>query len=103
MDFTVTLLQSLTKDPGKNMEQAVEESYNITLKPWHGWISAAAFKVALKLVPDNKTFISLLTEKDDNYEIIKEDIETLISLLLPLLEEIHSIMELHGLDKMKST
>lgn len=60
-------------------------------------------QVALKLVPDNKTFISLLTEKDDNYEIIKEDIETLISLLLPLLEEIHSIMELHGLDKMKST
>lgn len=50
MDFTVTLLQSLTKDPGKNMEQAVEESYNITLKPWHGWISAAAFKVITYLV-----------------------------------------------------
>ncbi|XVF64388.1 hypothetical protein PTKIN_Ptkin09bG0165400 [Pterospermum kingtungense] len=45
MDFTVALLQRLVKDSGQNMEQAVEESYNITLKPWHGWISSAAFKV----------------------------------------------------------
>lgn len=40
------LLQNLTKDNGENnMEQAVEESYNVTLKSWHGWISSAAFKV----------------------------------------------------------
>ena len=45
MDFMVALLQRLVKDPGKHMEQAVEESYNSTLKPWHGWISSAAFKV----------------------------------------------------------
>jgi len=41
----VALLQRLAKDPGQKMEQAVEESYNVTLKPWHGWISSAAFKV----------------------------------------------------------
>lgn len=43
----VALLQRLAKDPGQKMEQAVEESYNIALKPWHGWISSAAFKVMI--------------------------------------------------------
>ncbi|XP_022753656.1 glycolipid transfer protein 3-like isoform X2 [Durio zibethinus] len=103
MDFMVALLQRLVKDPEQNIEQAVEESYNITLKPWHGWISSAAFKVALKLVPDNKTFISLLLTKDQNYDNLKEDMQTLISLLVPLLEEIHSILRFYRLDRLKST
>ncbi|XP_022766304.1 glycolipid transfer protein 3-like [Durio zibethinus] len=92
MNFMVALLQRMVKDPGESMEQAVEESYNITMKQWHGWISSAAFKVALKLVPDNKTFISLLMTKDQNYDNLKDDMQTLISLLVPLLEEIHSIL-----------
>ena len=45
MDFTLALIQKLAKDPEQSMEQAVEESYNLILKPWHGWISSAAFKV----------------------------------------------------------
>ncbi|XP_057954518.1 glycolipid transfer protein 3 isoform X2 [Malania oleifera] len=64
MDFSIALLQKLVKDPQKNMVQAVEESYSTTLKPWHGWISSAAYKVALKLLPDNKTFINLLMAKE---------------------------------------
>ena len=32
-------------NPRGSMEQMVAESYEITLKPWHGWISAAAYKV----------------------------------------------------------
>ncbi|XP_039043473.1 glycolipid transfer protein 3-like isoform X2 [Hibiscus syriacus] len=92
MDFMVALLQRLVKEPEQNIEQAVQESYNVTLKPRHGWISLAAFKVALKLVPDNKTFVSLLMTKDQNYNNLKEDMQTLISLLVPLLEQIHSIL-----------
>ncbi|KAK9270613.1 hypothetical protein L1049_026195 [Liquidambar formosana] len=102
LDFTVALLQKLANDPGKSMEQAVEESYDITLKPWHRWISSAACKVALKIVPDNKTFINLLMAKDEDYDTLKEDIQTLISLLVPLLEEIHSILGSYGLDRLKS-
>ncbi|XP_040997971.1 glycolipid transfer protein 3-like [Juglans microcarpa x Juglans regia] len=103
MDFTLALLQELTKDPEQRMEQAVEESYNNTLKPWHGWISSAAFKVALKLVPDRKTFTYTLMGKDGNNESLKEEIQTLISLFLPLLEEIHFILRVYGLDRLKST
>lgn len=47
LDFTVTLLQLLAEDFQRNLEEAVDESYNITLKPWHGWISSAAYKVII--------------------------------------------------------
>jgi hypothetical protein len=47
LDFTVALLERLVADPGQEMEKLVEESYNITLKPWHGWISSAAYKVLI--------------------------------------------------------
>ncbi|KAJ7965417.1 Glycolipid transfer protein [Quillaja saponaria] len=100
--FATTLLQKLVTDPGQNMEQAVEECYNITLKPWHGWISSAASKVALKLVPDGKAFIELLMTKDKNYDSLKVEMHTLISLLVPFLEELHSIQRVYDLDKLKS-
>ncbi|KAK3426234.1 hypothetical protein EUGRSUZ_F02730 [Eucalyptus grandis] len=102
LDLMVALLQRLAKDPGQKMEQAVEESYNVTLKPWHGWISSAAFKIALQLLPETKTFINLLKTKDESYENFKEDTQTLISLISPVLEEIHCILKLHGLDRLKS-
>lgn len=47
LDFTVTLLQLLVEDFDRKLEKAVDESYNTTLKPWHGWISSAAYKVIL--------------------------------------------------------
>ncbi|XP_062098900.1 glycolipid transfer protein 3-like [Humulus lupulus] len=106
LDFTVTLLEKLSSsnDSGEmSMEQAVEEAYNVTLKPWHRWISSAAFKVALKLVPDHQYFISLILAKDENYATLKEEMQTLILLLVPFLAQIHSILRFYGLDRLKST
>ncbi|KAF8405855.1 hypothetical protein HHK36_007932 [Tetracentron sinense] len=103
MDFTAALLERLAKDPEQSMEQVVEESYSITLKPWHGWISSAAYKVALKLVPESKAFIGLLMAEDEDYDMLKEEIQSLISLLLPLQEGIHSTLRKFCLDKLKST
>lgn len=103
MDFMAALLQKIAKEPGQSIEQAVEESYIITLKPWHGWISSAAYKVALKLVPDKKTFTEVLMAKGENYEALREEIMTLISLLVPFLEDIHTTLRFYGLDRLKST
>ncbi|CAF2077228.1 hypothetical protein Bca4012_090137 [Brassica carinata] len=103
MDFTLALLQRLVKDMSQNMEQAVEESYNLTIKPWHGWISCAAFKVALKLVPNNNTFINVLAGKDESHQMVQDDIRSLISLLIPLVSQLHSILELYEVHKLKST
>lgn len=49
-------------------------------------------QVALKLVPDNKTFTNLLMGKDGSNETLKEETQTLITLLSSFLEEIHSIL-----------
>ncbi|XP_042944799.1 glycolipid transfer protein 3-like [Carya illinoinensis] len=51
LHFTLALLLKLAKDSSQRMEQAVEESYNTTLKLWHGWISSATFKVIIPLTP----------------------------------------------------
>ncbi|KAL3641151.1 hypothetical protein CASFOL_016119 [Castilleja foliolosa] len=101
LDFTLALLQLLVKDFGRNLEQAVEESYNITLKPWHGWISSAAYKVALKLVPDSNTLVKILKLKDEDDETLKKDMQSLIDLLVPLLEQNKDIARAYGLDGLK--
>ncbi|KAK7320886.1 hypothetical protein VNO77_30797 [Canavalia gladiata] len=103
LDFTSLLLQTLAKDPENKMEQVVEEAYNMTLKPWHGWISSAAFRVALKLVPESKTFMDLLKTEDENYDNLKEKMQMLVSLFAPFLEDIHFILRFYNLDKLKST
>ncbi|XP_022939674.1 glycolipid transfer protein 3-like isoform X3 [Cucurbita moschata] len=92
LDFIVSLLQKLKEEPRMSMEQAVEEAYSLTLKPWHGWISSAAFKIALKLVPDSETFANLLMAKDKKNDTLSEEIDSFISRLSPFLEDIHSIL-----------
>ncbi|KAK8473186.1 hypothetical protein PHAVU_001G072800 [Phaseolus vulgaris] len=103
LDFTSSLLQALAKDPEKRMEQVVEEAYEVTLKPWHGWISSAAFRVALRLVPESKTFVNILKTEEENYDILKEKMQMLVSLFVPFLEDVHCILRLYNLDKIKST
>ncbi|CAI8605603.1 unnamed protein product [Vicia faba] len=103
LDFTSSLLEILSKDPEKKMEKAVEESYDVTLKPWHGWIASTASRVALRLVPESKTFIDLLKNEDEEIDMLKQKMQILVSLLVPFLEDIHCILRLYNLDKMKST
>ncbi|KAJ0805331.1 putative glycolipid transfer protein [Helianthus annuus] len=45
LDFTVNLMTLIEQDSAVNMEEAVEEAYESTLKPWHGWISSTAYRV----------------------------------------------------------
>ncbi|KAG4954532.1 hypothetical protein AAZX31_14G147500 [Glycine max] len=103
LDFASLLLHTLAKDPEKRMEQVVEEAYDVTLKPRHGWISSAAFRVALRLVPESKTFVNILKTEDENYDTLKENMQMLVSLFVPFLEDMHCILRLYNLDKLKST
>nr|XP_043638053.1 glycolipid transfer protein 2-like [Erigeron canadensis] len=102
LDFTVNLLDLIEKDIKVEMEQAVEKAYETSLKPWHGWISSTAYRVALKLVPDNKTMIDILISEAQDEETLKNDIKTFKSLLVPLLDEIHSTLVSYGLDRLKA-
>lgn len=49
-------------------------------------------KVALKLIPNNNTFINVLAAKDETHQMVQDDIRSLISLLIPLLSQLHSIL-----------
>jgi hypothetical protein len=46
INFSKYLLERLLKTPESSLEEIVEEAYGNTLKPWHGWISSAAYKVS---------------------------------------------------------
>ncbi|XP_068649070.1 glycolipid transfer protein 3-like [Aristolochia californica] len=102
LEFTISLLEKVTEDPDRNLQEVVEESYGTTLKLWHGWISYAAYKVALKLIPNNKTFISLLVADGEDYKMLKEDVKSFVTLLLPILTDIHAILTTYGVHKLKS-
>ncbi|VVA99054.1 unnamed protein product [Arabis nemorensis] len=102
MDFTTGLLRLLSKEMSSKMEELVEECYMSTLKPHHGWIASAAFKVCLKLVPDNKTFMDAIGARDESNETLREDINTLSSLLTPILKEIYRVLEQYELNRLRS-
>ncbi|VAI24431.1 unnamed protein product [Triticum turgidum subsp. durum] len=45
VDFSIRLLERLVKNPESSLQEMVEEAYESTLKPFHGWISSAAYRV----------------------------------------------------------
>ncbi|KAG1369994.1 putative Glycolipid transfer protein 3 [Cocos nucifera] len=103
MDFSIAVLERLEKNSELNLVQVVEDAYKDTLKPWHGWISSAAYKVALKLIPERKIFISVLMGKGQDYNMLKADIQNLVPMLQPLLNESHALFRKFRLDRLKST
>ncbi|KAL5214158.1 hypothetical protein ABZP36_003310 [Zizania latifolia] len=104
MDFTIALLQRLEEGSDQqSFAQLVEEAYMATLKPWHGWISSAAYKIAMKLMPDRKMFVSLLIGKCQDCAALKEDVGKLAKLLQPFLDDIRAMMAKFRLDRLKST
>ncbi|CAA6660331.1 unnamed protein product [Spirodela intermedia] len=102
MDFSVALVEGLEGDPEASLERLVEEAYETTLKPWHGWISTAAYKVALKLVPHRRKLVELVVGEGEDSDSLKGGIRTLVSLLRPLLSEIHVLLGESRLDRLKS-
>nr|XP_018685540.1 PREDICTED: glycolipid transfer protein 3-like [Musa acuminata subsp. malaccensis] len=80
------------KNPESSLEQVVEETYNGTLKPWHGWISSAAYKVAIKLVPGREMLIRLLMGQEQDYNDLKQDIKKYASVIRPLLDDTYQLL-----------
>ncbi|CAO2205490.1 unnamed protein product [Urochloa humidicola] len=103
ISFSKCLLEMLLKAPELSLSEIVEETYAITLKPWHGWISSAAYKVAMKLVPEREVLIALLMGNCQDFEDLEEDAKMLTYAVQPMLEEINAILVKHSLDKLKSS
>lgn len=104
MDFTIALLQRLEGGSDQqSLAQIIEAAYIVTLKPWHGWIASAAYKIAIKLIPERKVFTGMLAGMNQDGCALKEEMERLASLLQPLLDDIHAMMAKFRLDRLKST
>ncbi|CAL0321126.1 unnamed protein product [Lupinus luteus] len=99
MDFLVELFRNLIEHEDWSMSQACTNSYNKTLKKWHGWLASSSFTVAMKLAPDRKKFMDVVGGSGD----INADIEKFCSAFSPLLEENHKFLARFGLDELKAS
>ncbi|KAJ3675516.1 hypothetical protein LUZ60_004558 [Juncus effusus] len=103
MDLAVEILKEVEKNSEMEFKEIIEEAYRKTLKPWHGWISSAAYKIALKLIPEREIFVGLLKTKGEDYEIFQGQILKFAASIQPLLDEIHELMRKFRLERLKST
>ena len=99
MDFLVELFRNLLEHPDWTMSQACTDSYTKTLKKWHGWLASSSFTVAMKLAPDRKKFIDVISGSGD----INADIEKFCSSFTPLLQDNHKFLASVGLDDLKAS
>ncbi|KAI9196237.1 hypothetical protein LWI28_022147 [Acer negundo] len=99
MDFLVELFRNLVAHPDWTMSQACTDSYSKTLKKWHGWLASSSFTVAMKLAPDRKKFMDVVSGSGD----VNADMEKFCSTFSPLLEENHKFLASVGLDDMKAS
>ncbi|QCE07606.1 glycolipid transfer protein 1-like [Vigna unguiculata] len=100
MDFLVALFQNLVEHADWSMAQACTDSYNKTLKKWHGWLASSSFSVAMKLAPDRKKFMEVIQGTGGD---ISADIHKFCADFSPLLEENHKFLARCGLDDMKAS
>ncbi|KAK7344509.1 hypothetical protein VNO77_14182 [Canavalia gladiata] len=99
MDFLVALFRNLIDHEDWAMSHACTDSYNKTLKKWHGWLASSSFTVVMKLAPDRKKFMEVIGGSGN----IKSDIEKFCTTFSPLLEENHKFLARFGLDDMKAS
>lgn len=99
MDFLVELFRNLLEHGDWGMSQACTDSYSKTLKKWHGWIASSSFSVAMKLAPDRKKFMDVISGTGD----INTDIEKFCTTFSPLLEENHKFLASVGMDELKAS
>ncbi|KAF6145614.1 hypothetical protein GIB67_037647 [Kingdonia uniflora] len=99
MDFLVELFRDLLEHPDWTMPQACTDSYQKTLKKWHGWLASTSFTVAMKLAPDRKKFMDVIGGTGD----LNADIEKFCSTFSPFLEENHKFLASVGLDNLKAS
>ncbi|KAK8332218.1 hypothetical protein V6Z11_A10G127000 [Gossypium hirsutum] len=90
MDFIVELFHNLLAHPDWSVTDACTDAYGKTLRKFHGWIASSSFTVAMKLAPDRKKFMEVITCKGD----VRADMEKFCLTFPPYLEENHKFLKL---------
>ncbi|KAG6766242.1 hypothetical protein POTOM_030313 [Populus tomentosa] len=88
MDFLVELFLNLLAHPDWTMSQACTDSYGKTLKKFHGWVASSYSTVVMKLVPDRKKFMEVISGPGN----VSADMEQFCTTFPPFLEENHKFL-----------
>ncbi|WOL15936.1 glycolipid transfer protein 1 [Canna indica] len=99
MDYLVELFRNLLEHADWTMSQVCTDSYNKTLKKWHGWLASSSFTVAMKLAPDRKKFMEVISGSGN----VNADMEEFCKSFSPFLAENHQFLASMGLDDMKAS
>lgn len=95
MGFVAGLLRRLKDDRQVTLATAASEVYTETLYQYHGWITSAAFTVALKLVPSREAFLEKLGSPTEE---LYQQMGDFLNAFQPVLQDIHGFLVKHDLD-----
>lgn len=95
MGFVAGLLRRLYDDRQVSLATAASEVYTDTLYQYHGWITSAAFTVALKLVPSREAFLEKLGTP---HEELYQQMNAFLIAFQPVLQDVHKFFVEHDLD-----
>ncbi|KAJ4917791.1 Glycolipid transfer protein 1 [Raphanus sativus] len=99
MDFLVEVFRNLLAHQDWSMSQACSDSYQKTLRKWHGWLSSSTSSMGLKLAPDRKKFMEVTAGSGD----MNADMERFCSEFGMFLQENHKFLASVGMDDMKAS
>ncbi|XLR26817.1 hypothetical protein S83_054717 [Arachis hypogaea] len=98
MDYSVKMFSNLEEHKNWSMQEACNDSYNKTLKSWHGWLAIKTFHVAMKLLPDREKFMQVLCCGGEFGPEMKKFCTDFSSVL----EENHKFLASIGMDNLKA-
>lgn len=96
MEFVAALLQLLCEDQNLTLAAATSNAYSDTLYVYHGWVTSAAFTVALKLVPSREAFFAKF-ELAADADLVAQ-MQTCLLAFKPMLARVHDFLVKGGLD-----
>lgn len=95
MSFVAGLLRRLLDDRQVSLATAASDVYTDTLYQYHGWITSAAFTVALKLVPSREVFLQKLGVPNEE---LYQQMASFLDAFQPVLQAIHTFLVQNNLD-----
>lgn len=96
MEFVAALFQRLCDDQTQTLAAAASDAYSDTLYVYHGWITSAAFTVALKMVPSRQAFFAQFESTRDS-DLVAQ-MQTCLLAFRPMLQRVHDDLVREGLD-----
>ncbi len=110
LEFTVRLLERLSRDPELELGAAASAAYDATLRPFHGYITCTLFSVIMRAAPYRATFERALVTRsgapapaqgadaEPDLALLRAHMAQFVDKFAPLLARIHVFLTDIGQD-----